>query len=68
MARAPGQPLPEIGTNSDFDQSIAGFKQGQVSQPVALPGNKLALAVVTAVTPARPSTLDEVAEPGARRP
>jgi peptidyl-prolyl cis-trans isomerase D len=56
----PGQPLPEIGTNSDFDQSVAGLKQGQVSQPVALPGNKLALAVVTGVIPARPNTLAEV--------
>jgi len=57
---APGKPLPEIGTNADFDQSIAALKVGQASQPVALPGNKLAMAVVTAVTPARPSTLDEV--------
>jgi peptidyl-prolyl cis-trans isomerase D len=56
----PGQALPEIGTNNDFDQSIAGLKQGQVSQPVALPGNKLAMAVVTGVIPARPNTLAEV--------
>jgi len=56
----PGQPLPEIGTNSDFDQSLVGLKTGQVSQPVALPGNKLALAVVTAVIPPRPNTLAEV--------
>ncbi len=56
----PGQPVPEIGTNADFDQSIMGLKQGQVSQPVALPGNKLALAVVTGVIPARPDTLAEV--------
>jgi peptidyl-prolyl cis-trans isomerase D len=56
----PGQPLPEIGTNADFDQSLVGLKQGQVSQPVALPGNKLALAVVTGVIPARPNTLAEV--------
>ena len=55
-----GQPLPEIGTNNDFDQSIATLKQGQVSQPVALPGNKLALAVVTGVIPSRPNTLAEV--------
>jgi peptidyl-prolyl cis-trans isomerase D len=33
---------------------------GQVSQPVALPGNKLALALVTGVTPSRPSTFEEV--------
>jgi parvulin-like peptidyl-prolyl isomerase len=31
-----------------------------VTPPVALPGNKIAFAVVTGVTPSRPSTLDEV--------
>jgi peptidyl-prolyl cis-trans isomerase D len=56
---APGKPLPEIGTNADFDQSIVSIQLGQVSQPVALPGNKLALALVTGVTPARPSTFEE---------
>jgi peptidyl-prolyl cis-trans isomerase D len=56
---AAGKPAPEIGTNADFDQSIADVPAGKVSQPVALPGNKLALALVTAVTPARPSTFDE---------
>ena len=56
---AAGKPLPEIGTNSDFDQSVAGLQTGQVSQPVALPGNKLALALVTGVTPSRPSTFEE---------
>ena len=57
---AAGKALPEIGTNADFDQSLIGLQTGQVSQPVALPGNKLAIAVVTAVQPARPSTLQEV--------
>jgi len=56
----PGKPVPEIGTNNDFDQSLAGLRKGEVSQPVALPGNKIALAVVTDVTPARPATYDEV--------
>ena len=55
-----GKPVPEIGTNSDFDQSIMGLKKGEVSQPVALPGNKLALAVVTDVLPPRPANFDEV--------
>jgi peptidyl-prolyl cis-trans isomerase D len=54
-----GVPIPEIGTNGDFTQSIAGLKQGEVSQPVALPGNKLALAVVVGIVPARPQTFDE---------
>jgi peptidyl-prolyl cis-trans isomerase D len=57
-----GKPVPEIGTNADFDQSISGLKKGQVSQPVALPGNKIALAVVNDVTPPRPATFDEVKE------
>ena len=57
---APGKPVPEIGTNADFDQSLGGLQTAQVSQPVALPGNKVALAVVTAVQPARNSTFQEV--------
>ncbi len=56
---APDASLPEIGVNADFNQSITGLKQNEVSQPVALPGNKLALAVVTGIVPARPETLDE---------
>ncbi|MGP8243797.1 MAG: peptidylprolyl isomerase [Bryobacteraceae bacterium] len=55
-----GAPIPEIGTNSDFEQSIAGIKTGQVSPVVALPGDKEVLAVVTAVNPPRPSTFEEV--------
>src|SRR5215469_7693914 len=54
-----GSAVPEIGVNADFDQSVAGIQVGQVSQPVALPGNKIAIAVATAVQPARPSTLAE---------
>jgi peptidyl-prolyl cis-trans isomerase D len=57
---APGKPVPEIGVNNDFDQSLAGLQTGQVSQAVALPGDKLAMAVVTGIIPAKPSTLDEV--------
>lgn len=57
---APGDPMPEIGVSKPFEESITGLKKGEVSQPVALAGNKIALAVVTGVTPARPSTLDEV--------
>jgi peptidyl-prolyl cis-trans isomerase D len=55
-----GSPIPEIGVNADFDQSITALGKGQVSQPVALPGDKIALAVVTDVMPPRPATFDEV--------
>jgi peptidyl-prolyl cis-trans isomerase D len=57
---APGDPLPGIGVAKPFEDSLIGVKKGEVSQPVALPGNKIALAVVTGVTPARPSSLNEV--------
>lgn len=61
----PGQPLPEVGISADFEQSVGGLKEGEASQPVALPENKIALAVVTAVAPARAATLEE--EQGAVR-
>ncbi|MBZ5596574.1 MAG: peptidylprolyl isomerase [Acidobacteriia bacterium] len=55
----PGDPIPEIGVNKDFEQSIAGLKKGAVSQPVAVPPNRVAMAVVTNVTPPRPASLEE---------
>jgi peptidyl-prolyl cis-trans isomerase D len=55
-----GKPVPEIGANADFDQSVATLKKGEVSPPVALPNDKIALAVVTDVVPARPSSFEEV--------
>jgi peptidyl-prolyl cis-trans isomerase D len=56
----PGRPVAELGVSPDFDQSVSGLKKGEVSQPVALGGNKLALAVVMDVQPPRPSALAEV--------
>jgi len=55
----PGDPIPGIGANKDFEQGINGLQKGQVSPPVSLPGNRIALAVVTAVTPARSATFEE---------
>jgi peptidyl-prolyl cis-trans isomerase D len=56
----PGKPIPGVGASPDFDTALADLKQGQVSQAVALPGNKVAVAEVTGIVAARPSTLDEV--------
>jgi peptidyl-prolyl cis-trans isomerase D len=56
---AVGLPVPEIGVHPDFERSVEGLKKGDVSQPVALPGNKLALAVVTGEIPARQKTFEE---------
>jgi len=55
-----GKPVPEVGTSNDFDQAIAPLKKGEVSAAVALPNNRIALAVVMDVLPPRPSTLEEV--------
>jgi len=55
-----GQPLPEVGSSPDFDQSIAGLKKGEVSQVVALSATKVALAEVADLTPSRPATYEEV--------
>jgi peptidyl-prolyl cis-trans isomerase D len=56
----PNKPIPGIGASPDFDQAVAALKQGQVSQAVALPGNKVAVAEVVGIVPPRPSTFDEV--------
>jgi peptidyl-prolyl cis-trans isomerase D len=56
----PGKPLPEVGSNPDFDSAISAAKKGEVTQPVALADNKIALAVVTDVLPSHPSSFDEV--------
>jgi peptidyl-prolyl cis-trans isomerase D len=55
-----GKPVADLGSTPDFDQAIAGLKQGQVSPPVTVGANKLVVAEVTAVTPSRPSTFEEV--------
>jgi peptidyl-prolyl cis-trans isomerase D len=56
----PGDPLPQIGVNKDFDESVNGLKAGEISQPVALAGNRIVMAVVTGVNPAHPSSFEEV--------
>lgn len=55
----PGAPIPGIGANKDLQQSISGLQKGEVTPPVPLPGNRIALAVVTAVVPTHPATFEE---------
>jgi peptidyl-prolyl cis-trans isomerase D len=54
-----GDPIPDVGVNKDFEQSLAGLQKGAVSQPVALPPNRIVMAVVTKVTPTHPASLEE---------
>lgn len=56
---AAGDPIPDVGVNKDFEQSLAGLQKGAVSQPVALPPNRIVMALVTKVTPTHPATLEE---------
>jgi peptidyl-prolyl cis-trans isomerase D len=53
-------PIPELGSSPEFNRSVDNLKPGEVSQAVSLAGNKLALAVVTGVNPARQKTFEQV--------
>jgi peptidyl-prolyl cis-trans isomerase D len=55
-----GKPVPQIGAAPDFEQSILTLKKGEISSPVALPNDRIALAVATDVMPPRPAGLEEV--------
>jgi len=56
----PGKPIPGVGPGPELEQAVATLKKGEVSQPVALAANKLAIAVVMDVIPPRPSAFEEV--------
>jgi peptidyl-prolyl cis-trans isomerase D len=56
----PGDPLPQVGVNKDFEDSVSGLKVNEVSQPVALPGDRIVVAVVTGINPAHPAAFEEV--------
>ncbi len=56
----PGDPIPQVGVSKPIDDSLVGLKRGDVSQPVTLPGDKLAFAAVTAVDPPHPATFEDV--------
>jgi peptidyl-prolyl cis-trans isomerase D len=54
-----GNEIPELGANPEFTQSVATLKKGDVSAATAA-NNKVAIAVVNDVIPARASTFEEV--------
>jgi peptidyl-prolyl cis-trans isomerase D len=55
-----GQPIKEIGPSPDFDQAVPTMKKGEASQLLALPDNRVMLALVTDVVPSRPEKFEEV--------
>jgi peptidyl-prolyl cis-trans isomerase D len=56
----PGDPVPEIGVNREFEEALAGLQKGQVTQVMQGRGNKLVVAVLTDIFPERPAELSEV--------
>ena len=55
----PGAAIPEFGADAPTNAALQALKPGEVSQ-VLQSGNKLAVAVVTAVHPPHPAELSEV--------
>lgn len=58
-ARA-GDPLQEIGVNQDFSSAVFGLEPNGVTNAIVVGNNKLAIGVLTGITPPRPSELSEV--------
>ena len=59
-AYAPGDPIPGVGMEKDVDTALISLKKGQISQPVVLKGNKIVIADILDVTPARPAAFEDV--------
>jgi peptidyl-prolyl cis-trans isomerase D len=55
-----GKPVPEVGISGDFDQAVTGLRKGEVSQPVALQGNRIAIAQVLDVFPPHQASFADV--------
>jgi len=54
-----GDPIPELGVNREFQDSISGLKKGDVSQPIAASGGRMIMAVITDVFPSHSSSFEE---------
>jgi peptidyl-prolyl cis-trans isomerase D len=57
---AAGATIPDVGTNAEFTEAIAGLARGGVTGITQVTGNRLAFATVTDVQPARQAQLADV--------
>ncbi|MDQ6662890.1 MAG: peptidylprolyl isomerase [Acidobacteriota bacterium] len=55
----PGDPIPQIGVSKEFEEALASLKKGEVSQPVLIPGDKVAIASITGDIPAHQASFEE---------
>lgn len=57
---ASGDQVPEVGVNREFEEAIGSLDKGRVTPVLQVQGNKLVVAVLTDIFPARPAELSEV--------
>ncbi|MEO8027150.1 MAG: peptidyl-prolyl cis-trans isomerase [Bryobacteraceae bacterium] len=55
-----GDPIPVIGASQEVDTAIGSIKQGEVTQIIQLPANRLVVGTCTEIFPGRLQDLDEV--------
>jgi peptidyl-prolyl cis-trans isomerase D len=59
---SPGEAIPTLGNAPEIEQALASMKTNDVSQVIALPADRLAIAVLNSRTPTRPADYSEVAD------
>jgi peptidyl-prolyl cis-trans isomerase D len=57
---AAGEPIPSIGASPAISGVVTSMKPNDVSDVIVVPGNKLALVVLNAITPPKPAEFSEV--------
>ncbi|HYP06835.1 MAG TPA: peptidyl-prolyl cis-trans isomerase [Bryobacteraceae bacterium] len=57
---AANSPIPEVGTSPELSATLAGLRQGEVSQVMQVAQNKLGVVAVTEVQASRPATLADI--------
>ena len=57
---AAGDPIPSVGASPVISGAVATMKPNDVSDVLVVPGNKLALVVLNAITAPKPSEFSEV--------
>jgi len=55
-----GDPIPSIGASPQISGVLPGMKPNSVSEVLVLPGNKLAVVVLNAITAPKPAEFSEV--------
>lgn len=58
-AAAAGDPIPTLGVTPELDQALSQLQPGRVTDVLAIPGDRLVVAVLDERIPGRPSTFEE---------